>query len=484
MTLTTTSAGAIVSDAYFPALRDHIISATGLVFYATRAEALAAPIGARLGERGLDGCRSYLELLQCETAAGTELDQLVERLTIGETYFFRHSELFDALRDAALPEIIDRNRNSRCLRIWSAGCSIGAEVYSLSIVLRCDLGHLLQGWNISILGTDINRTFLAQADAGEYEEWAFRGTAPELRRECFEQRDKTWRIASRFREGVAFAYHNLASEPYSPPLRTPGGFDLILCRNVLIYFAPEFTERLVSKFAECLAPEGWLAVGHAEHGSHFKSAFETVTFPGSILYRKSPPHTTRTTSREARYLHGACATLHSASAIGASELFLHGAHRTVAVGSVGLASSKNGDNSAAGPTQTLNILQQIGMLADEGRIDAALELCTRQLDREPLNPSGHFYEALLLDLVDQHAAALQSLQKTIYLDRKFVLAYYYAGLIHEKLGHAREATISFRNVEPLLAERPQDEPLVDAGGLSIADLRKLTRMHLESLEAP
>src|SRR3990170_3938499 len=119
MTMTAQSTETIVADSYFPALRDFIISATGLVFYAGRPEALAGYLADRLKQRGLSDCFAYWELLQDEHAGEAELDQLIEHLTIGETHFFRHRELFDALRDVALPDIIDRNRMTKRLRVWS-----------------------------------------------------------------------------------------------------------------------------------------------------------------------------------------------------------------------------------------------------------------------------------------------------------------------------------------------------------------------------
>jgi chemotaxis protein methyltransferase CheR len=301
MTMTTQATDAIIADAYFPALRHYIISSTGLVFYADRPQALAGHLAERLNKQGLSGCFAYWELLQDEHAGEAELDQLIALLTIGETYFLRHRELFDALRNVALPEIIDRNRTTKRLRVWSAGCSTGPEAYSVSILLRRDFGDAVHGWNISILGTDINRPFLSQATEARYEEWAFRGTSPELRSECFEDQGKSWRIAPRFQEGVTFQYHNLARHPFPSLVHNLLASDLILCRNVLIYFASEIVERIVSQLAECLVPGGWLAVGHAEHGAHLQVSFDAVNCPGATLYRKSGPRTRPTTLDDSRF---------------------------------------------------------------------------------------------------------------------------------------------------------------------------------------
>ncbi len=266
MTTMTPATSAVVADACFPVLKDYVIATTGLDYFASRPQGLAEHVLGRIAATGLSECREYWELLQDEHCGDGELDQLIERLTIGETHFFRHRELFDALRDTVLPEILASNRATKRVRVWSAGCSTGPEAYSVSILLRRDFAAWTRDWNISILGTDINRPFLAQAAAGRYEEWAFRGTPVGLRSECFEQDDNAWRIAHRFQDAVTFQYHNLVRHPFPSLTQNLAAFDLILCRNVLIYFAPEVVERIVSQLAECLVPGGWLAIGHAEHG--------------------------------------------------------------------------------------------------------------------------------------------------------------------------------------------------------------------------
>jgi chemotaxis protein methyltransferase CheR len=281
---------------------------------------------------------------------------------------------------------------------------------------------------------------------------------------------------------VAFHYHNLANQPFRSPVHNLAAFDLILCRNVLIYFGPDFVESVLSQLAESLVPTGWLAVGHAEHGRHLQSDFETVSFPGAILYRKLLPGDTATLCRQPRFLNEPRLKPGRPSAVILAESFLHGAHISVAPRSAAMGAPTSGASKQLLPAESPIELQQIRALADAGNIDAALQLCGTLIASQPLNPIGYFYEALLSDLVGQHAGALRSLQKAIYLDRKFVLAHYYSGLIHEKLGHIREALTSFRNVAPLLAGRPGTEPLAEAGGLSVNDLQELTRKHVDSLE--
>jgi chemotaxis protein methyltransferase CheR len=467
---------AVIQDVAFPALSDYIIATTGLRFYADRPAALAGHIDTRLAERGLTDCAAYLALLQNEQGGEDELDQLITHLTIGETYFFRHAELFDALRQVALPEIMARNQTTKRLRIWSAGCSTGPEVYSLSILFRRDFGELLRGWQVSLVGTDINREFLARANEGCYEEWAFRGTTPELRRQCFEKCGDTWRVSSRFREGVTFQYHNLARHSFPSLVQGLIAFDLILCRNVLIYFAPHIVERIGRQLAECLAPGGWLAVGHAEHGLHLRQAFDVVNCPGATLYRK-PAAVTKPISRQ--------------NAICDEEQVSRAASDSNSVGKEPIRAPRAATRAEWSPVSRHNenriklrsSLEHIRELADRGNMTAALQSCQALIARKPLDPAGHFYQALLLDQLAENDAARSALNKAVYLNREFELAHYYLGVTQQKMGETPGAIRSFRNVLRLLESRDRSTHLPDADGMTVGDLQDLTRMHLQTLEA-
>ena len=193
-------------------------------------------------------CDAYLGLLTGDADGPAELDALIAELTIGETFFFRHREVFDAVRDVVVPDRIARDRGRRRFRVWSAGCSIGAEAYTLAILLRRDLGAALAGWDVEIVGTDINREFLARARDGRFEEWALRGTTDEFRRACFDPDGRTWAIRPEYKAGVSFQYHNLVAHAFPSELHGLSDFDLILCRNVTIYFSPDIVRQIIAIF--------------------------------------------------------------------------------------------------------------------------------------------------------------------------------------------------------------------------------------------
>jgi chemotaxis protein methyltransferase CheR len=485
MNTTAQATDSIVSNAYFPALRDYIISATGLEYFSNRPQVLAGHLAERIQRRGVSGCCDYLKLLEEGGAGEAELDELIALLTIGETYFFRHRELFDALRDVGLPAIIERNQSTKRLRIWSAGCSTGPEAYSVSVLLRRELGSAVRDWNVSIVGTDINRPFLSQAAEGRYEDWAFRGTPPEFRRECFVEDRKSWSIAPQFRDGVTFQYHNLARHPFPSLVHNLVAFDLIVCRNVLIYFAPEIATGITERLAECLVPGGWLAVGHAEHGAHLQTAFEAVECRGATLYRKSAPVekvTAAVPPMMGRRLVESPKRFSVVEKPGDPALTQavgkFGPHNPSRAGPAPAAAELTGASGISSGEIT-----QIRSLADQGELAAALNQCEAMIAENRLDPVGHYYQAVLLEQTGAHDAALAALGRAIYLKRDFHLAHYYLGLTQKKLGQATQSARSFRNVLSILSRMDRATRLPDADGMTIADLEELARIHLESLEA-
>ena len=153
------------------------------------------------------------------------------------------------------------------------------------MLLRTSLEHRTAGWEISILGTDINRACLATAREARYSEWAFRECPPTLKQRCFRRDGKHWTLRPEYKDGVSFEYHNLATDPF-PPL---GRFDLILCRNVTIYFSPSVIRSTAERFRECLREGGWLLVGHAEPSPDTFRSFRTHSVSGVTLYQNIEP---------------------------------------------------------------------------------------------------------------------------------------------------------------------------------------------------
>ena len=476
----------LLGDQAYPRLKKSLIAWTGLAYYADKDRELAEHIAPRLPATACADCASYLALLEDGTRGQAELDLLIADLTIGETFFFRHLEIFDALRTIVLPDLLERNRLGRHLRIWSAGCSTGAEPYSVSILLKQHMAEQLAGWDVTIIGTDINRTFLARARDAIYEEWAFRTTPEELRRTCFTRKGNAWRLNAEYREGVYFQYHNLVAHPSPSLVNNLLAFDVILCRNVTIYFSQEIACQLIGHFHQSLVNGGWLLVGHAEPNMELFRDFRTVNAPGAVLYQKAEDSGQRTEDRGQRTGDGEQRTDTPWGEVlrtpGMWPWTEERGQKTEERQEVAPSMSAPTVPSDPFPTQPVS-LNAIRESADRGEWDKAAAGCRELLNKDKLNPMVYFVQALVLEQMGQHAPAEHSLRRAIYLDRGFVLGHYYLGLMFQKNQRLTEAARSFKNVIQLLARVPGDQIFADGDGISAEELRKLTEMHLEVLES-
>jgi chemotaxis protein methyltransferase CheR len=271
-----------LDDALYVRFRDLLHSRSGLDYPERKRADLAH--GLRLALASSQ--HSDLATLYDDAAAGgPSWEIILAQLTIGETYFFRNTPQFAALREHILPELIERRRTMHHLRIWSAGCATGEEPYSIAMILA-DLLPKTEFWQVSILATDINPQFLARARDGLYGSWSFRETPEAVRERFFTPEQNRWRLQPSIRQMVTFARLNLAEPCFPAIFNGTYAQDLILCRNVTIYFDEATTHQLIERFHSTLLPGGWLLVGHAEPQASANQRLELHNFPQTVVYRK------------------------------------------------------------------------------------------------------------------------------------------------------------------------------------------------------
>jgi chemotaxis protein methyltransferase CheR len=446
---------AVLADPRFPDLKRYVLARTGLAYYADKNEDLAARLARRMSALHVSDALSYLQTLQGGMAGDHEMERLVGELTVGETYFFRQVEHFDLLRGAIIPALLQQNAGSRRVRIWSAGCATGEEPYSIAILLEREFGARLTGWNVSILGSDINSEFLTRAKEARYTEWAFRATPHEIREQCFHRQGKAWILRPEYRRRVTFQRLNLASQ--QAMLAFSGMFDLILCRNVMIYFAADLIQGTVERFWEALLPDGWLIVGHAEFHPTVFSKFARVSVGHASAYRKSAPDLEPEPEPERWW---------------PPAPILRNKPLPAAAAPVALATPP----SAA-------TLRQVRDLADRGSWQAAAALGRQLTESDPLSAPAHFTLGLISESIGAPAGAERALRRAIYLDRGFALAHYHLATCLQSAGKPEQARKSFENVVQLLADRPADERIEHGDGINVADLSEMAKLHLEILEA-
>src|SRR3989338_4867502 len=245
-----------------PRFQALVAEESGLVLDATRPGPLQGAVAERMAARQTGSAQEYYHFLRFHPEGPLELKTFLERLTIGETSFFRHAAQFEALRHSLLPDLLQRRREGpRALTIWSAGCATGEEPYSLAITLL-ETVPSPETWQLQVLATDLNRESLRRAHEGVYGPRAVRDVPPAWLAAYFTERHGQYRVGEHVRRLVCFTEHNLVKGAY--PLPALPLMDLIVCRNVTIYFSLETTRRVVDQLTTCLVAGGYLLLGPAE----------------------------------------------------------------------------------------------------------------------------------------------------------------------------------------------------------------------------
>ena len=234
------------------------------------------------------GCASYSELChKAKSDAGKTIERkIMDAITTGETLFFRDNSPFELLRHKILPDLIDKRTGNGSsfmptkIRIWSAACSTGQEVYSIAIILK-ELLPDLKKYKIKLFGTDISDAAIAQASYGRYNKFEVERGLPKAKlQRYFTPGGDSWRIKDEVRAMAGFKKQNLM-EPFS----TLDKWDIILCRNVAIYFKPEDRKKLFTKIANNLEPDGYLLIGSSEYLTGVCPRFEPKRYLKSVFYQ-------------------------------------------------------------------------------------------------------------------------------------------------------------------------------------------------------
>ena len=210
--------------------------------------------------------------------------KIIDAICTRETMFFRDNSPFELLKTRILPELIARKAASPSffpisIRIWSAGCSTGQELYSIAIVLKEFLSNPIK-FNIKLLGTDISDAAISEALSGEYSQAILERGLPEDKLKYFKQSGQKWKIRDNIRSMCTFKKHNLMNS-----FNKLGSFDLVFCRNVSIYFQQSDKIKLFNKFADILEPGGYIIIGSSESLAGVTSKFEPVIHSNKIFYQ-------------------------------------------------------------------------------------------------------------------------------------------------------------------------------------------------------
>lgn len=414
----------------------------------------------RLRALRLPSLCAYAQLIASREPLGQqERERLMGHFSTGETYFLRDRDLYALLARRILPELVERRKTQRTLRLWSAGCASGEEAYSLAMLLD-EMSGPLAGWDVRILGTDISGEAIEGARSGIYGQWSFRGFDAVRKARYFRQCAGGWQVAERLRAMVEFARCDLLHDELPGLAGERAGFDLVLCRNVFIYLSPQAVARIVARLTGRLCEEGYLVPGHGELIGCPTPALQVCSYPEATLYRKS-----RAGARAVP--DGATTELH-ADATGRTSPVVSARPRMMAAVAPLSPARPRADAAAAShgadalSSDPALLLEQAWRDADRGAVEAARAACHRMLAAAPLDPRPYY----LLAQLAQEAGAIEEarglLRKVLYLDPGNTAASLELAELHAQAGDAEGALRMRERVLRELSKAPPQPASVAA----------------------
>jgi chemotaxis protein methyltransferase CheR len=468
-----------------PLLRDLIQARCGIHFPPEQQDDLLRAVEQTMEQTGYDDPSLFYYHLLNTSLHDPVWRHLIHQVTIEETYFFRNHWQFLALREQVLPELIKQRRREGnfTLRLWSAGCSSGEEPYTLAILLR-ELLPDIDLWRILLLATDINEFRLQRARQGQYGSWSFRNETPDsVREKYFIRQEDAYEIIPEVRRMVRFEYLNLVEDVYPALSNDTINMDIIICRNVTIYFERSTTQTIVNRFFQALMDGGWLIVGHAEPLASIYRGYEVQNFPNAVFYRKplewvkpptqSKPAVVPALDKALQKLPPPSPPTHADQIDEIYALMLRG--------------DTQGARRALStflevmPDHTDALFLLAKMTADEGRSEDVHDILDMIDTLNPLVPQAHYLRALLYQQSSSWDEAKAALRRALYADRNFILAHYYMGELLYTEGKIEMARRSWRNALEILKTCEPNSPVAFGDGLLVGTLLHAIEQRLKSL---
>ncbi len=509
------------SEIGFARVASMLTERTGLDFPATRRAYTEQAMRRAMSQAGLKDSRTFADRLPDDPEA---IASLVAEITIGETYFFREPSQLEYIRRSVIPSLARDRAPDRPLRIWSAGCATGEEPYTLAVILREDQPRRA----VRITGTEISHVRLEAARRARYGRWSLRSLAEPVIRRYFTHRGSHYFLRPDIRAMVDFGYLNLADDEYpGGPLRLTD-LDLILCRNVLIYFDRQVIAGVARRLLDSLADDGWLFLGASDPSLTEYVECEVVVTGAGLAYRRASAAREKAGSGfEADAPVSAIASvvtqgIYTTLQEGVPDAwtapqaewspFAAGPERGMAATAAPAADAPASPDvqpepPAPGPLERVQklyaaqdypgVMREAAALLESGMEDARLRTllvrslansgslaeagraCAAALEAHPTDAELCYLHALLLAEAGRLAESVAAARGALFLDRKLVVAHMLLGGLLARMDETSAARRSFQNAERLLAALPSDALVPASDGEPAGRVREAARVQAD-----
>jgi chemotaxis protein methyltransferase CheR len=501
-------------------LQEYLADNFGFHYYKTQDVEFAKKIEKSARAFNVSDTSSFVKRVYSNKLSKSELEKFISMLTIGETYFFRDKELFEYLELIHLPKLIrERENTTKTLRIWSAGCASGEEPYTIAIILR-RLIRDIANWNITILATDVNTTFLDKARKGVYSDWSFRKTPDFLQKKYFTTPFVgKYKIRNEIKDMVTFTYHNLVVDSYPSMVNNTNAMDMVFCRNVFIYFRESVRNAITKRLYHTIIKDGLLLVSPVEVSILLDSDFNKLIFDSNkTIFIKSDKQVnnkpvkrssvsrkiaTRKDSSKTDFKTEIVKSLSDRRKVKpkqrndvsvskqqeeklmaidseiefkrANELFIDGNYGEAKVIFKGLI-----ENNSGFINDSYKYL--IRCEANLGNLEQAKIYCEEAIDLNKLDDEIYYLLAIVQQELKYVQESIANLKKVVFLNPENVLAHFTLGNIYQKQGDIKAVIRSYNNVIKILAKYDSHKQVDNSDGITASELKIVTQNKLKLID--
>ncbi|MBN2381629.1 hypothetical protein JXQ70_01980 [bacterium] len=466
-----------LSSSEYNNFKDLLLERIGLFFPAEKKKTLERGLSLCLAQMNLNNVTQLYDLLLQQPEESPAWEKVINSLTVNETYFFRSLYHFQALKNHILKELIKkRTSDTKTLRIWSAGCSTGEEPYSIAILLW-ELIPDLDNWNIQILATDIDKPSLTKASKGIYQEWSFRNLEFRAISQYFKKTGSYYQLHKNIKELVTFRYLNLMRDIYPSMYNNTNMMDIILCRNVTIYFHEDSIAKVMRHFYQSLLPGGWLIVGESDPTPSKFDNFQCSAFEGTFVYRR-PNIDEFITHKEGLLTHFDLNTLPSTTrpyfpVEGPKRFVSHDRskssnRRFTCVKTTIFPQAETQQPDQVQPVNRFALkIQKAVKWANQGQLEQAESLCLEVLKEDKLIHEAYYVLGMISMERNQLNDTESNLKKAIFLNADFIMAHFGLFTYYLVTENSKKARKYFENTKSLLQNLTPDEIVPHSEGISV-----------------
>ena len=439
-----------------------------------------------------------LKTLQSCSSTDPIMEFLISRITVGESYFFRDEKQIDFFRDVCIPSIIKIKQKHKIpfLRLWSAGCSDGQEAITLAILLREALPDLEQ-WGIHLMATDLNMDSLSRAKSGLYPEWSFRATSQSMRTRYFIRQEQKWKIRDQLKKMVNYAYLNLIEDPFPSVFSQTQAMDLIVCRNVFIYFDLQTVTLVLKKMVDCLVPGGYLVLGASDVILENIPGCTTHLHDGLTFYRRDYDFDDKNSS--SKHLVDYKPSLKSAnykpipftpSHLKSLKPIPSPIQKTVFERMILLASQESWldlleafrDLPETWQQNPLMLQLKAKALVNMGDSEQTIQLCQQSLAINSTDKHLYLIMGMASMELEQITDAESSFRRALFLDRNFMECHFQLGLLLLRSGRTIPGSKSIKNALHLANKHPSGWLVHNASGMTFGRFANVIQAELSLYE--